>query len=56
MDWAPPVEGLVRELSRLPGVGRRSAQRLAHHLLRCPEDQARALSEAISNARDTVRS
>lgn len=56
MDWAPPVEGLVRELSRLPGVGRRSAQRLAHHLLRCPEDQARALSEAISKARDTVRS
>jgi recombination protein RecR len=47
---------LVRELSRLPGVGRRSAHRLAHHLLRCPEDQARALAQAIATARDTVRS
>ena len=56
MDWAPSVESLVRELSRLPGVGRRSAQRLAHHLLRCPEDQARALAASISTARDLVRS
>lgn len=56
MDWAPSVEGLVRELSRLPGVGRRSAQRLAHHLLRCPEEQARSLAAAIGTARDRVRS
>jgi recombination protein RecR len=56
LDWAPSVESLVRELSRLPGVGRRSAQRLAHHLLRCPEDQARALAASISTARDVVRS
>ena len=56
MDWAPSVESLVRELSRLPGVGRRSAQRLAHHLLRCPDEQARALSMAIATARDKVRS
>ena len=55
MDWAPSVEALVRELSRLPGVGRRSAQRLAHHLLRCPEEQARALALAIGSARDKVR-
>ena len=50
------MESLVRELSRLPGVGRRSAQRLAHHLLRCPEDQARGLAASISTARDVVRS
>lgn len=55
MDWSPSVEGLVRELSRLPGVGRRSAGRLAHHLLRCPQDQARALASAIVAARDNVR-
>jgi len=44
----------VRELSRLPGVGRRSASRLAHHLLRCPEEQARDLAHAILEARDKV--
>ena len=55
MDWSPAVESLVRELSRLPGVGRRSASRLAHHLLRCPEDQARALALAIHEARDRIR-
>lgn len=54
MDWSPAVESLVRELSRLPGVGRRSASRLAHHLLRCQEDQARALAQAIHEARDKV--
>ena len=54
MDWSPAVEALVRELSRLPGVGRRSASRLAHHLLRCPEDQARSLALAIQDARDRV--
>lgn len=55
MDWSPRVEALVRELSRLPGVGRRSAQRLAHHLLRCPEDQARLLARVIEEARDRIR-
>lgn len=54
MDWSPAVESLVRELSRLPGVGRRSASRLAHHLLRCPEEQARALALAVLEARDKV--
>ncbi len=55
MDWSPAVETLVRELSRLPGVGRRSASRLAHHLLRCPEEQARALALSIQESRDKVR-
>jgi recombination protein RecR len=54
LDWSPAVESLVRELSRLPGVGRRSASRLAHHLLRCPEEQARALAHSILEARDKV--
>ena len=54
MNEIPAVESLVRELSRLPGVGRRSASRLAHHLLRCPEDQARALADSIQEARDRV--
>lgn len=55
MDWSPAVESLVRELARLPGVGRRSASRLAHHLLRVPADDARRLAQAILDARATVR-
>ena len=54
MDRSPALDSLVHELSRLPGVGRRSSFRLAHHLLRCPEDQARALALAIQNARDRI--
>jgi len=55
LDWSPAVESLVRELARLPGVGRRSASRLAHHLLRIPADDARRLAQTIVDARATVR-
>jgi len=55
LTWSPAVESLVRELARLPGVGRRSASRLAHHLLRVPADDARRLARSIVEARDVVR-
>lgn len=45
------LEGAVRELSRLPGVGRKTALRLALHLLRRDEQEAVALGEAIINLR-----
>ena len=47
---------LIEELSRLPGIGPKSAQRLAYHLLRVPEDQARDLAAAITEmkARSTL--
>ncbi|HLI58776.1 MAG TPA: recombination protein RecR, partial [Solirubrobacteraceae bacterium] len=45
--YAPPVQRLISELSKLPGVGGRTAQRLAFHLLRSSEDEAMALAEAI---------
>jgi len=51
----PSAEALVRELTRLPGVGRRSAQRLAVHLLRVPETDALGLAEAIRSARERIR-
>ena len=51
----PSAEALVRELTRLPGVGRRSAQRLAVHILRVPERDALALAQAIEQARDRIR-
>jgi recombination protein RecR len=44
---APPLQRLITELSKLPGVGGRTAQRLAFHLLKASEDDAFALAEAI---------
>jgi recombination protein RecR len=49
------VENLVAQLSRLPGVGTRTAQRLAFHLLRVPRDEAIALASAIQNVKERVR-
>ena len=53
---SPAVERLVEAFRRLPGVGKRSAERLALHLLSAHEDEARQLSEAITIARDKVTS
>ena len=45
--YAPPLQRLITELSKLPGVGGRTAQRLAFHLLRASEEDVFALAEAI---------
>jgi recombination protein RecR len=45
----------VVELSRLPGIGPRSAQRLAFHLMKAPPERARALSEAIADMSERLR-
>lgn len=50
-----PVQKLIDELARLPGVGRKSAQRLAFHLLHVEETDARRLADAIVEMRATVR-
>jgi len=50
------VETLVDELSRLPGIGRKSAQRLAFHLMRAPAQDALRLAEAIRTARERLGS
>ena len=44
---SPPVNRLITELSRLPGIGQRTAQRLAFHILRVPNDEALALADAL---------
>lgn len=49
-----PLETLIEQLERLPSVGRKSAQRLAFHLLRAPKEEAQALVDAIVTARDTI--
>lgn len=49
------LEALIRELSRLPGVGAKTAQRLAFHLLAVPEEEALGLSQAIVHVRTEVK-
>ena len=51
---APPLARLVTELSKLPGVGNRTAQRLAFHLLRTSPEDARALAEAIVEVKEKI--
>ncbi|HEY7602775.1 MAG TPA: recombination mediator RecR [Gaiellaceae bacterium] len=52
---SPAVQNLVAQLTRLPGVGQRTAQRLAFHLLRAPKDEALALAAAIVDVKERVR-
>ncbi len=49
-----PVARLIEEFSRLPGVGQKTAQRLAYHVLRTPADEARALASALVAVKDEV--
>lgn len=52
--YAPPVQVLIDELGRLPGVGPKSAQRLAFHLLRVPVEEATRLADAIVDMKARV--
>jgi recombination protein RecR len=49
-----PLSRLVAELARLPGIGRRTAQRLAFHILRAPEEETTALATAIREVKEKV--
>jgi recombination protein RecR len=53
-SYSPPVQTLVTELSRLPGIGNRTAQRLAFHILRASADDAAALAEAIREVKEKI--
>jgi recombination protein RecR len=50
----PSVDALVAELARLPGIGPRSAQRLAFHLLKAPSERPQALADAIAAVVDRI--
>jgi recombination protein RecR len=52
--YAPPVQSLIDELGRLPGVGPKSAQRIAFHLLKLPDEDASRLARAITEAKEKV--
>ncbi|HSZ14184.1 MAG TPA: recombination mediator RecR [Solirubrobacteraceae bacterium] len=53
-SYAPPVQRLVTELSKLPGIGSRTAQRLAFHILRSSGEDASALAAAIVEVKEKI--
>ena len=50
-----PIQDLIDELSRLPGIGPKSAQRLAFYMVKAPPEDAKRLAEAILAAKERVR-
>ena len=53
-DFAEPLARLITEFKRLPGIGQKSAQRLAFHVLRAPRDDAEHLAQAILDVKDKL--
>jgi recombination protein RecR len=54
-DFAEPLARLIDALKRLPGIGQKSAQRIAFHLERAPREDAERLAAAIVDAKDKIR-
>ena len=52
--YAPPVQRLITELGKLPGIGQRTAQRLAFHILRAETEDANALADAIREVKERI--
>ncbi|MCH2319017.1 MAG: recombination mediator RecR [SAR202 cluster bacterium] len=50
----PPVQRLIDEFNRLPGIGPKSAQRLTYHLIRMPVEQAESLASAITSMKNQI--
>ena len=55
MKYPPALIQLIRELGRLPGIGPKSAQRLAFHLFNQPEEDVKGLAQALINAKGSLR-
>ena len=53
--YSEQVNQLVEQLGRLPGIGNKSAQRLAYHIINMPEDQVKALAGTILSAKENVK-
>lgn len=53
-DFAAPLQRLIDEFKRLPGIGQKSAQRLAFHVLRAPRDNAANLAAALIDVKDNL--
>jgi recombination protein RecR len=54
-DYAEPLARLIDELKHLPGIGQKSAQRIAFHLERAPREEVERLAAAIVDAKDKIR-
>ena len=52
--YAQPLDRLIEELSRLPGIGPKTAQRLAFYILKMPKDRVASLSDAILQAKQSI--
>ncbi len=52
--FAPPLEKLIEQFARLPGIGSKTAQRLAFHILSLPEDSAREFAAALLDAKENI--
>lgn len=53
--FSAALDRLTEAFGRLPGIGAKSAERLAHHILKCPPEEALALADAIRDAKERVR-
>jgi recombination protein RecR len=53
--YSSQISKLIEELARLPGIGGKTAQRLAFHIINMPQDQVNNLSQAITSAKENVR-
>jgi recombination protein RecR len=53
-DFAEPLARLIQEFKRLPGIGQKSAQRLAFHVLRAPREDAQHLAQALIDVKDQL--
>src|SRR5690349_10676618 len=54
-DFAEPLARLIQEVRRLPGIGQKSAQRIAFHLLRASREDAERLATAVLDVKDKLR-
>lgn len=55
LPTARPISRLIEELNKLPGIGPKTAQRLAYHLLQAPPERSRDLAEAICNIKESLK-
>ncbi|MGD0014978.1 MAG: recombination protein RecR, partial [Bryobacteraceae bacterium] len=53
-DYAEPLARLIQEFKHLPGIGQKSAQRLAFHMLRAPREDAERLAQALFDVKDKL--
>ena len=52
--YSSQISRLIEELSKLPGIGQKSAQRLAFHIINMPKEQVSGLASAIVEARENI--